>query len=154
MSCEKSKRHESCVTKIVKDIVVAQNEAARKPSCKTGCAQSISDLLRKDHCSGSDTIRPDTVPVILYCKSTCAPFVGMGASEDSGNLLEKSKIFRVNEVTNDNCAVIELLKFRGDDHNDHHSHKQVDDLVGTGICVTVDLTCFCHISCLPAIALR
>lgn len=152
MSCEKSKRRESCVTKIVKDIVVAQNDVVRKPSCKTGCAQSISDLLNQGDCHSHDMVKPDTVPVILYCKSTCEPFVGIGASDESHSLLEKSKIFRVNEVTHDNCAVVELLRSACDGDDGHH--KRVDKLEGTGICITVDLSCFCHISCLPAIALR
>ncbi|GGJ95105.1 spore coat protein [Lentibacillus kapialis] len=150
----------NCVADILKDIVEAQNDVIEN-CCETSCEQSINDLLGETE-NGNGL---DTVPVILYCKD-CKPFKGFGANrkyyrdnEDNsrnniGEILS-SFIFRVKRVDYDGCAVLELLLSDGDscayDHMKDPTDQDTKHLEATGICITVDLDCFCHVTCLPAI---
>ncbi|KGP74335.1 CotY/CotZ family spore coat protein [Pontibacillus yanchengensis] len=154
MGCGKKFDSGDCVRDILKEIVAAQNDVA-DDVCDSSCEQSINDLLGDT--GGNNGL--DTVPVLLYCKD-CKPFKGFGALRGNGRgsvgELMCSFFFRVNEV-DDDCALLELLV--SDDHDDHdHKDKHdspkcqdISDLRATGICITVDLDCFCHITCLPAI---
>jgi len=180
MGCGENTKHhqdgDNCVSKILREIVAAQNDVVNH-CCDTSCEQSISDLLGETE-PGNDL---DTVPVILYCKGTCKPFKGFGVGlrNDGRNLRPAvgSFFFRVKKVTRDNCAVLELLLSERDRHHHHHEnhHESVEgessdhrhkkhcndpespscqstrDLEATGLCLTVDLDCFCHVTCLPAI---
>ncbi|KHE72055.1 CotY/CotZ family spore coat protein [Halobacillus sp. BBL2006] len=166
MSCGKKFDTGSCVIDILKDIVDAQNDVIH--DCTTSCERSIADLLG-DTGGGSGF---DTVPVILYCKD-CKPFKGYGTKRNAGSCNVKgSFFFRVKSVDDDGCAVLELLF-----SNNHHSgdleeesssssnhqprpvvdpkspaQQDCDNLRASGICITVDLNCFCHVTCLPAAA--
>ncbi|RWZ55122.1 spore coat protein [Halobacillus fulvus] len=170
MSCGKKYDSGSCVIDILKDIVDAQNDVLHE--CVTSCEQSIADLLG-DTGGGSNF---DTVPVILYCKD-CKPFKGFG-SKKGGNHCEVkgSFFFRVKSVDEHGCAVLELLfadnhhhhggvggmeESSSESHHHHHHNKfdpkspadqSCEDLRASGICITVDLNCFCHVTCLPATA--
>jgi spore coat protein Z len=165
MSCGKHQNSGSCVIDILKDIVDAQNDVLH--DCMTSCEQSIADLLG-DTGGGSNF---DTVPVILYCKD-CKPFKGFGSRRSGdGCDVKGSFFFRVKSVDEDGCAVLELLfadKWHGPvgDFEEspgelchHHGHdpkspadQNCEDLRASGICITVDLNCFCHVTCLPATA--
>ncbi|MGP4062063.1 CotY/CotZ family spore coat protein [Halobacillus sp. H74] len=167
MSCGKNNNSGSCVIDILKDIVDAQNDVMH--DCTTSCEQSIADLLG-DTGGGSGF---DTVPVILYCKDGCKPFKGFGSTR-SGNDCEVrgSFFFRVKSVDNDGCAILELLladrwgRVDSEDdedeveasrhHRGHDPNSPADqscrNLRASGICITVDLNCFCHVTCLPAAA--
>ncbi|MBA2174466.1 spore coat protein [Halobacillus locisalis] len=169
MSCGKKFDSGSCVIDILKDIVDAQNDVLHE--CMTSCEQSIADLLG-DTGGGNNF---DTVPVILYCKD-CKPFKGFGSKKSNSECeIKGSFFFRVKSVDDDGCAVVELL-FADDHHHGpvggvdessdesyHHHHKNKFDpkspadqdcanLRASGICITVDLNCFCHVTCLPATA--
>ncbi|KPH74393.1 MULTISPECIES: CotY/CotZ family spore coat protein [Bacillaceae] len=144
----------NCVADILRDIVEAQNDIVEN-CCETGCEQSINDLLGEtDNGNGLDT-----VPIILYC-TDCKPFKGFGAEKKNrhgriGDIVA-SFIFRVKSVDDNNCAVLELLLSDGQGCG-HDSLKDPTDQVtkkleATGICITVDLDCFCHVTCLPAIS--
>lgn len=146
---------DSCVCEILRDIVDAQNDVIEN-CCDTSCEQSINDLLgESDPGNGLDT-----VPVILYCAGDCKPFKGFGAKRGGtlGSIgeMKASFIFRVKTVTDDCCAVLELLRDRNDpvtcDHLKDPCDQLTADLENTGICITVDLDCFCHVTCLPAIS--
>ncbi|QHE51481.1 CotY/CotZ family spore coat protein [Pontibacillus sp. HMF3514] len=146
MGC--GKRHDtgSCVCDILKEIVDAQNDVT--DDCNSSCEQSINELMGD---VGGNSL--DTVPVILYCKD-CKPFKGFGARRGEIGDIRESFIFRVKEVDEDcECALLELLldPSAKDDKPDSPSCQKTDDLTATGICITVDLRCFCHITCLPAI---
>ena len=188
MGCGENINHEhmeenNCVSRILREIVAAQNDVENNDCCDTSCEQSISDLLGETE-PGNDL---DTVPVILYCKGTCKPFKGYGVGQkhhhhehEHNNLTRAigSFFFRVKKVTKDNCAVLELLAKNGcrkpeTEFEKEHGHKEhcheenkhdkckndpkspacqpTDNLRGTGLCITVDLNCFCHVTCLPAI---
>lgn len=147
MGCGKDFETGNCVCDILKEIVDAQNDVVEN-CCSTSCEQSISDLLGEtDNGNGLDT-----VPVILYCKDGCKPFKGFGADPDNVGKITSSFFFRVKRVDDDCCAVVELLRDPDDDDCDPYSpvNQDTDPLRTTGICLTVDLNCFCHVTCLPA----
>lgn len=152
MGCGKNYDTGSCVADILKDIVDAQNDIVEN-CCDTSCEQSINDLL----CTNEVTNDLDTVPVILYCKD-CKPFKGFGTTKNHHNKMNpilSSFIFGVKKVDKNNCAILELLLSDGEscgfDHMKDPTDQNTDDLEATGICITVDLDCFCHVTCLPAI---
>lgn len=161
----KMKHYKNCVEDVLEAILYAQKKV-KNDDCHTSCKQSINDLL------GEKRVKKNTIPFLLYCG--CEPFKGTGVTTYScHSKTEKIKcinthIFKVKEL-NKECAVLELLFFKSDlkdrkdpkhCHGKHGDsachqldHKSLDDLVGTGICINVDLSCFCAITCLPAVHL-
>ncbi|UOQ46948.1 spore coat protein [Gracilibacillus caseinilyticus] len=146
----------SCVLDVVLAIDEAQDNVVDN-HCDISCSQSIRDLVSPATANGLDT-----VPFILYDKKG-KPFKGYGAEVKSHGGPARfecfsSFIFRVNDVDEDTgCAVLELLVFDDDEHAcgdpcEQLDNEQVSDLERTGICITVDLNCFCAITCLPAVS--
>ncbi|WP_163583154.1 CotY/CotZ family spore coat protein [Gracilibacillus saliphilus] len=142
-----------CVCDVVRAINDAQDNVVEM-ECDVSCARSIQDLVSPVRGNGLDT-----VPFILYDKKG-KPFKGFGAEVRGGRFeCFSSFIFRVNEIDDkDCCAILELLVFDDDDKAcgdpcEQLDHEQVEDLERTGICITVDLNCFCAITCLPAVSL-
>lgn len=148
MTCGGKYDSGSCVADILREIADAQSDLLN--DCTTSCEQSIADLLGDT----SPSSNLDTVPVLLYCKGDCKPFKGYGVSSDDLGDVFASYYFRVKSVDKDNCAVLELLREEDDPKKDPRSpvEQQTSDLEVTGVCITVDLDCFCHITCLPAIS--
>ncbi|NIK13225.1 CotY/CotZ family spore coat protein [Alkalibacillus almallahensis] len=150
MSCCDEQGHhkkddKNCVADILRQIVDAQDDIV-DDDCDIGCEQSIQDLR-------GDTTAPnnlDTVPVLLYCK--CEPFRGFGVRNDQNHTVLDSFFFRVNDVGRDNCATLELLRDPSDTQPGcvDPTKQKTGNLRSTGICITVDLDCFCHVTCLPA----
>jgi len=153
MGCKKEDCNDvSCVRDVLEEIVDAQNDVVENV-CDTSCKQSINDLMG-DRDNGNDL---DTVPIILYNKDG-SPFKGFGAKQKRrGNVgpIVSSFIFRVKKVDDDGCAILELLLSDEQDYSCDHlkdpADQKTEDLEDTGICITVDLDCFCHVTCLPAI---
>ncbi|SRR5690625_3005967 len=144
MSCRGKDHTENCVCDILREIVAAQRDIV--DDCDVGCEQSIQDLL-------GDTSTPnnlDTVPVLLYCE--CDPFKGYGVKDNESNTVFSSFFFRVRSVDDDCCAVLELLRDPNETaHNfQEPTNQKVGNLRTTGVCINVDLKCFCHVTCLPA----
>lgn len=156
------KHYKNCVEDVLEAILFAQKKAKRD-DCTTGCKQSIDELL------GKKKVKKNTIPFILYCG--CKPFEGTGVTTYScHSKREKLKcvnthVFKIKALEKE-CAVLELLAFKSDlrGHKDcqpKHGNsvckqiddKHLDDLVSTGICITVDLSCFCAVTCLPAVSL-
>lgn len=177
MSCGKGNHHtvdtSNCVCDVVRAIADAQNEVVEN-DCDVSCERSIESLL--DPAAANDL---NTVPFILYGKDL-EPFKAFGIDfkRNKNNMNDpkfeciESFIFRVKTVDDDCCAVLELLAFSnnngdggssggkgggkdkdGDDPCNQIDGQQLEDLVATGICITVDLSCFCAITCLPAVSL-
>lgn len=135
-----------CVCDVLKEIERAQEDVVEN-CCDSSCERSISDLLGETE----ERNGLDTVPVILYCKGSCKPFKGFGAHPRNPGRVVGSFYFRVKKVTDDCCAVLELLRERGDESNpDDPVDQDTSHLRTTGICMTVDLHCFCHVTCMPA----
>lgn len=148
MSCGKQHHTGNCVCDILKEIAEAQHDVIEN-CCDSSCEQSITDLLGETETSHG----LDTVPVLLYCQDGCLPFKGFGAHPENIGDIRGSFYFRVKKVTDDCCAVLEMLR---DPHDtDPNPASPVDQKTGylrtTGVCITVDADCFCHVTCLPAI---
>lgn len=138
----------NCVCDVLKEIERAQSDVVEN-CCDSSCERSISDLLGETE----ERNGLDTVPVLLYCKDGCKPFKGYGAHPRNIANVVGSFYFRVKHVSDDCCAVLELLRERNCDANpDNPVEQETSHLRATGICITVDLNCFCHVTCLPAIS--
>src|SRR5690625_2951878 len=158
-----------CVADVVRNIVKAQHRAveAEEDTCITSCDRSIADLLT-DFEPNRRRLRFNTIPFMLYCKENCKPFIGSGFVRKRGNFVcVESPVFRVkNFVSGSNsCVLLEILtpvySGRGDGGGDgedglgehksccstsvckHFSRGNVENFRATGICITVDLRCFC-----------
>ncbi|WP_440894927.1 CotY/CotZ family spore coat protein [Amphibacillus sp. Q70] len=148
MSCGSKYKSGNCVADVLREIADAQNNIAND-CCDSSCEQSIANLL-------GETPSPsnlDTVPVLLYCKD-CSPFIGFGAPvDDIGNVFG-SFYFRVKNINDNNCAVLELLRDEADTDlcPGCPADQATANLTATGVCITVNVECFCHITCLPAIS--
>lgn len=156
-----------CVCDVVQNIVQAQNNV-RNNSCSTSCSQSIQQLLSPQSRNRVHT----TIPFILYGKDN-KPFIGSGVIEEqlggSGNTFfecVETPIFRaIQFVPGSNCCVkLELLlpiteggATPGPTENcdskvcNFFPGRSIRDFQSTGICITVDLNCFCGITCLNPI---
>lgn len=159
-----------CVCNKVKDIIIAQDNVVND-TCKTGCDQSIQDLLSP---STNKPAKNTTIPFILYCKDSCKPFFGTGVSQEPRrggfdfDCIE-SPIFRAKKFDKNNecCVQLELLepvRYQTPSSNDKttwppssndqsvcDSLTNARNLRATGLCITVDLNAFIGITCLDPI---
>lgn len=180
MCCGKK---DSCVCGIVREIVRAQDEVAGANAngcCSTGCDQAIRNLLSPIAANGNGN-GPTTIPFALYCKGDCEPFIGsgvfsapVGGSGMTALRCVKTPIFRAKKFVDkdkdrekDKCCVqLELLlpitmggstpgpSGDGTQICDYFPGNSIRNLQATGICLTVDLNCFCGIVCLDPITPR
>src|SRR5690625_1466229 len=148
MGCGKEHHSGNCVCDILKEIARAQNDIV-DICCDTSCEQSINDLIGETHIR----IILDTVPLILYCKDDCKSFKGYGAQPDNIFNVISSFYYRVKTVDGECCVVIELLRYPHCDSRNPSNpiDQKTKHLRATGVCITVDLNCFCHVTFLPAI---
>ncbi|GEM04955.1 hypothetical protein HMI01_19430 [Halolactibacillus miurensis] len=146
MACGTSFEGDHCVTNVLREIAEAQNKLG-PCHCDSSCEQSISDLFG----SHQEGCHYDTVPVLLYCRN-CQPFKGYGAKPKKIEHVFSSYYFRVKSVDR-HCCILELLRDQCQEALDPVSpvEQKTEKLRGTGVCITVDPECFCHITCLPAI---
>ncbi|HYK71675.1 MAG TPA: CotY/CotZ family spore coat protein [Pseudoneobacillus sp.] len=160
---------ENCIKNTLEKILHAQRKHNNEHThCETSCEQSIIKLLNPSCIS-----KKNTVPFILYCD--CEPFKVEGVTTFFDHCTNSEKfycfttfIFRIKDLKGD-CAKLELLKFDSYEKcvssNNSCSErcicspccqlhcKEVDDLIPTGVCVKLDISCFCGIQCLPAVCL-
>lgn len=169
---------DDCVKDVIRKIIRAQRRAveAEEDTCFTSCDRSIEELLSPFE-ENRERLRHNTIPFILFCKGNCKPFVGAGVRREHSRRSEReefecfeSPIFRAKSFVNGNedCVRLELLvpvrHRRNHEHEEEHSHEHckgqsVCDFIpertrnfrATGICITVNLDCFCGISCLDPI---
>ncbi|WP_394219377.1 CotY/CotZ family spore coat protein [Halobacillus trueperi] len=167
MSCKG--KDNSCVRDVIKEIIKAQDEVAAlmdNGCCDVSCDRSIRDLLSP----AGETPRNTTIPFILYCKD-CKPFIGSGVIRrqlmtNRSSYLDclSSPVFRAKKFTNDGkCVKLELLipepnganggaqavpSCKTKDVCDFFPGDTIRNLRASGICITVDLDCFCSITCL------
>ncbi|RFA31956.1 hypothetical protein CAI16_19490 [Virgibacillus dokdonensis] len=104
-----------CVCDIVRRIVVAQNKVNQdNDCCTTSCDHSIDKLL--DPWGGAKSMHT-TIPIMLYCKSNCDPFVGKGMKKmeddcSNGSFYPvESYVFRAKDFVEGSycCAILEIL---------------------------------------------
>ncbi|MEC1769904.1 CotY/CotZ family spore coat protein [Schinkia azotoformans] len=146
------KDDKNCICSIVRRILKAQEEVD-ECQCEVSCERSIRQMLAPNDCPPANT-----VPFTLTCG--CDLFFGKTVIYDKHGLfcLISSPFFKVKKVDHNCCAVLELLwpTCNGEPHNgplkcpDHNSFLccNFSGFIGTGACITVDLSCFCGISCL------
>ncbi|CAM3664890.1 CotY/CotZ family spore coat protein [Mesobacillus zeae] len=165
MSCNSECFTNNCVCDTLLAIVEAQDKVDGPTGCTFSCDNAINELVGGVANGGFNTI-----PIILTCKNTCLPFVGVGGLIDpnptppvSGRVFEfpVSPIFRVNDVDPETCcATLELLSTEDpivvSPSFNPDPFEILNDLTGevledTGSCITVDLNCFCAVTCLSPI---
>ncbi|WP_173917614.1 CotY/CotZ family spore coat protein [Halobacillus sp. Marseille-Q1614] len=168
MGCGKGKDFDACVCETVRKIVRAQDEAADMDGCNSSCKNSLRELLSP---TGNGN-GPTTIPFALYCKGDCEPFIGsgifkspVGGSGMTALRCVETPIFRAKKfVDEDECCVqLELLlpvtmggstpgpSGKGNKICDFFPGNSIRNLQATGICLTVDLACFCGILCLDPV---
>ncbi|MDC3426176.1 CotY/CotZ family spore coat protein [Aquibacillus sp. 3ASR75-11] len=161
---------EECVCDVVREIVRAQDAVTNNNDCcTTSCENSIRDLLSPSQVGNVNT----TIPFILYCKD-CDPFISSGVFQgelgESGNTFfgcVETPIFRAKKFVegSDCCVKLELLlpvteggstpgptESGVSDVCKFFPGRSVRGFQATGICLTVDLNCFCGITCLDPIS--
>ncbi|WP_017754660.1 CotY/CotZ family spore coat protein [Calidifontibacillus oryziterrae] len=149
-----------CVCKVVRKIHKAQlaAEERRNDCCKVSCERSIQQLLSPKKFAPV----ANTIPFSLECGcKSCnnSPFLGKAPlyGKNGKFCLIFSPFFKVKKIKDDCCAVLELLwptcngepfagKFTGD-HKKSFPCFDFNGFIETGACITVDLECFCGISC-------
>ena len=159
-NCHKGKNKGACVEEVLEAILKAQRKVEKEHEKKcSSCDESFEELLEEPK-----KFNKNTIPFILYCG--CEPFKAEGVAACPVGLKDKkfvcitTFVSKIRELKG-NCAELELLTFKpkrdrcGKIHSpcDQINHQYVDDLMKTGICITVDLSCFCAISTLPAVRL-
>ena len=154
--------HHVCVLSVLKNIVTQQKNAGRH--CKESCKHSFNKPLDYAHHHWKNTI-----PFVLYNQNGAFQVDGVATCVDQCSHKERficftTFIFKVIEVK-ENCAVLELLKFKHHTKGDSCSvgaectpccqiHcEEVDDLIATGVCITIDVSTFTSIQCLKAVHL-
>lgn len=156
----------NCVCTVLRAIADAQTEVSPTTGpCTVSCERSIQEVLGQ---VSPVATTPNTVPVILYCG--CEPFIGTGVTftprAGGGGRFNfdciQTFVFRVTSVDNNCCAVLELLEVVNAGGQPIHIMdanpcsqfgENARDFVRTGICITVDLACFCGVTCLDAVLL-
>lgn len=159
-NCHKGKDQGACVEEILEAILKAQRKVEKEHEKKcSSCNESYEKQLEEPK-----KFNKNTIPIILYCG--CEPFKGEGVVACPGGMKDKkflcitSYIFKIRDLKG-SCAELELLTFKPKKDRcnnfkspcDQLNHQSVNDLMKTGICIIVDLSCFCAVSTLPAVRL-
>ncbi|RFU69226.1 spore coat protein [Peribacillus saganii] len=170
MGCGHDKDTKNCVCDTLAAVAAAQDMVDNNNGCDASCEIAIGEL--KGEVLGATTLF-DTIPLLLTCG--CEPFSATGALRnvmDNQNQplydVFQSFLFRVNEVDTDTCcATLELLSIEngnggGGNQQNNAKFLEFEDffknlqrattIVRTRICITVDLNCFCAVTCLPPVA--
>lgn len=159
-----------CICHTVKKIIDAQNRVNNVDGCATSCEQSIKQILSpiKDR-----KHKHTTIPFILFNKDS-TPFIAQSIfKQDDIDCPDESffqclttPILRAKKLSHSNpcCVVVELLRpvnkegipvteYGANLADFFCTHKKcrIINFQETGICLTLDLNCFCSIQCLEPI---
>jgi len=158
MSCGSDYETQNCITDTLLAIVEAQDKVEPCKEEETGCDRAIQELK-----GGHKKSDYNTIPIILQLKCSGKPFEGQsGSSEKSHSSkisIVCSSIFRVVDVDPENlCASLELLEILSKPGSDSTSSfdlcdKTIKELTSTDAFITVDLSSFASVSCLPPVML-
>lgn len=162
MGCKHNNQNGDCVCAIVRRIAEKQQDITND-CCDTSCEESIKSL------TAPSGVVADTVPLMFICEGDCDFFVGSGVFRDTvgaNTFFEciETPLFRVKEIVEGTecCAVLELLQpqtARGVQPGPTGKEgvcrffpgRSIENIVRTGICITVDLNCFCGVECLSPV---
>lgn len=132
----------------------------------------IKQNCTKDPCKeelGMDKYRYNTIPILLICKSNCEYFIGSGIFKDhiSNNYkCFQTPIFRLIKIDEEkNIITLELLQPQDSNGNiscfscakkpcNFFSSISINKFIKTGICIKVNLNCFCGIECLQPVCAK
>lgn len=150
MGCKSKKDMSNCVCDTLLSIVEAQDQVEN--GCQFSCSSAIQELM------GGNVSPNNTIPIMLTCSGTCDLFVGSGVRRNgtaTGLDVINSIVFRVNDVDPETCcATLELLQEANTKNKSDLLDKiESTPLEATNVCITVDLDCFCAVTCLPPAAL-
>ena len=159
MSCGSEYETQNCITDTLLAIVYAQDKVAPcKKEDETGCDRAINELK-----GGHTKSDYNTIPIILQLKCSGKPFLGQSGVREKGHSskisIVCSSIFRVVDVDSENhCASLELLDTQSKSGSDSTSSfdlcgDHIKGFTSTGAFITVDLSSFASVSCLPPITL-
>ncbi|MGD6818514.1 CotY/CotZ family spore coat protein [Metabacillus sp. 113a] len=175
MGCGSHLNTGSCVCDILAEIADAQQDNTQ--DCLGSCSESVRELMGGSAPNYNtvpvqlicNSANPRTVgDGDVYFGGFCGTvFIAQGfkraANGNNGQLeAATSSFFRVSAVDTETCcAELELLCVTGLGDTPRYGPR-VSDLNDcletvtplyqrTGICITVDLRCFCGVSCLPAV---
>lgn len=163
-----AERNDNCVKQTLAKILAAQNRAASEQDCGFSCEASINQMRGKPSHSGKNTI-----PFILYDRNN-KPFEAKGAVSYTDCCgaerlcTVKTFVFKVKQLKN-SCATIELLYFDRDESDEwmrecccnpdgctiecQIDNEKLECLAGTGVCLNINVSCFCGVQCLPPVSL-
>ncbi len=158
MSCGSEYETQNCITDTLLAIVDAQEKVEPCKDEETGCERAIKELK-----GGHTKSLYNTIPLLLQLKHRGNPIVGRSGARDKGTSkypLICSFIFRVIEVDpENNCASLELLESNSktalvtDTESTSSCNDVIKGLASTDAFITVDLTSFASVSCLPPVTL-
>lgn len=144
MSCKHKEK--DCVCKIIKRIADRQQAVAQANNCcDVSCETSLDQLI------SPTGVTNDTVPFKLTCSADLNESydpVGVVKIDVNGTTCfgyVESEYFRVKKMISDCCAILEILC------PIKTGSGRIVGFYRTGGCVTVDLNCFCTITCLPPV---
>ncbi|WP_339230021.1 CotY/CotZ family spore coat protein [Oceanobacillus sp. FSL K6-2867] len=166
--------HHNCVCEVVRKIVCAQKEVSdrdKNKHCSSSCENSIKQLLSSH--SKSKNMNT-TIPFVLFNKGSLKPFIASGVHKkekkgchhdyDTFAAIETPVLRAIRFIPHSCCVEVELLQpvnehcipvtHKGEklvDFFESKSHHHTVDFKKTGICITLDLECFCAITCLDPI---
>lgn len=166
MSCGSEFFTSNCVCDTLLAIVEAQDKISpTTDECTFGCSRAIQELV-----GGVNTTGADSIPVILICKGTCSPFQATGVRRSTSTTAPFDVVcgcvFRVIDVDPETCcATLEILgivpegqttpvfdlcegKKKNNGFGCVKNLENAKALARSGVCITVDLNCFCGVSCI------
>ncbi|MFS8652535.1 MAG: CotY/CotZ family spore coat protein [Caldibacillus sp.] len=152
MGSGKNNKDMNCVCDTLLAIVEAQDQV--KSTCPNSCDAAIQELV------GGTTSPNNTIPVMLTNAGNSDLFIGSGvrrnkANPNTGLEVINAIVFKVKDVDPETCcATLELLQ-EGENRDVQELLDMIEDteLDSTDVCITVDLDCFCSVTCLPPISL-
>ena len=152
MSSSKNNNSVNCVCDTLLAIVEAQEQV--ESTCPNSCDAAIQELV------GGASTPNNTIPVMLTNAGNSDLFIGSGVRRNTANPhtgLEviNAIVFKVKDVDPETCcATLELLQ-EGENRNVQELLDMIEDtdLDTTDVCITVDLDCFCSVTCLPPTSL-
>jgi hypothetical protein len=137
MTYEKSKSNPNCIFEALQELKIQQDQLEGSASC------CFSSLLKK-------LLKVDTIPFMLLSED--GPFVLAGLQYGANHCNHKhfhTSIFRIESLDREkNCATLSLLKPITLYGSEAKEICEIERLIRTNICVTVDLNCFCAVQCL------
>ena len=158
MSCGSDYETQNCITDTLLAIVEAQDKVEPCKEEETGCDRAIQELK-----GGHKKSDYNTIPIILQLKCSGKPFLGQSGTREKSHSskisIVCSSIFRVVDVDPENhCASLELLDNQSKPGSDSTSSfdlcdKTIKELTSTDAFITVDLSSFASVSCLPPVML-